>query len=362
MATVITNLLSAIPFIGNDVVPFIWGGFKNEGPYYSDIILKILLDAGTFSIIILILNINMINGFMYRYIFYIYVKIIMTWEQSAVILNNNITQRLNVRNLSVLNNKISTINNFSAYFVGLIEGDGWFNISKKGEYLMYELGIEMNIRDVQLIYKLKKVLGVGIVKFKKDKKTGKDISVTYSIRNKKDLINIILPIFDEYPMLSNKQYDYLRFRNHLLWNTIKYSDLDTDYIRPLNNNSDNLKILNCKYFSAWLVGFIEAEGCFSIYQSASSKEKIASFEVSQSNNYELIKSIQLYLNIKANVYNNNNNFRIKTTSIRGIENVVKFLVSNDTKLLGYKRLQFLLFLKELRTLTRFKNINIPNNY
>ncbi|YP_004021600.1 CytBp (mitochondrion) [Candida jiufengensis] len=31
-ATVITNLLSAIPFIGNDMVPFIWGGFSVSNP------------------------------------------------------------------------------------------------------------------------------------------------------------------------------------------------------------------------------------------------------------------------------------------------------------------------------------------
>ena len=32
MATVITNLLSAIPFIGQDIVPFIWGGFSVSNP------------------------------------------------------------------------------------------------------------------------------------------------------------------------------------------------------------------------------------------------------------------------------------------------------------------------------------------
>nr|YP_008475277.1 apocytochrome b [Candida gigantensis]AGS44571.1 apocytochrome b [Candida gigantensis] len=31
-ATVITNLLSAIPFIGDDVVPFLWGGFSVSNP------------------------------------------------------------------------------------------------------------------------------------------------------------------------------------------------------------------------------------------------------------------------------------------------------------------------------------------
>lgn len=32
LATVITNLLSAIPFIGQDLVPFIWGGFSVSNP------------------------------------------------------------------------------------------------------------------------------------------------------------------------------------------------------------------------------------------------------------------------------------------------------------------------------------------
>lgn len=44
-----------------------------------------------------------------------------------------------------------------AYLVGLFEGDGFFSISKNGKYLTYEVGIELSIRDVQLISKIKKV-------------------------------------------------------------------------------------------------------------------------------------------------------------------------------------------------------------
>jgi quinol-cytochrome oxidoreductase complex cytochrome b subunit len=47
LATVITNLLSAIPVFGQDIVELIWGGLKNLlEPYYGNIILKILLNAG----------------------------------------------------------------------------------------------------------------------------------------------------------------------------------------------------------------------------------------------------------------------------------------------------------------------------
>ena len=46
-ATVITNLISAIPWIGQDIVEFIWGGlYITDEPYYGYIVLKILLNAG----------------------------------------------------------------------------------------------------------------------------------------------------------------------------------------------------------------------------------------------------------------------------------------------------------------------------
>lgn len=41
---------------------------------------------------------------------------------------------------------------------------------------------------------------------------------------------VIFPIFDNYSLLSNKQYDYLRFRDALLKDIILYDNLDSDYI------------------------------------------------------------------------------------------------------------------------------------
>jgi ubiquinol-cytochrome c reductase cytochrome b subunit len=49
-ATVITNLISAIPWIGQDIVEFIWGGLNKDEPHYGDVMLKILLNAGKSTI------------------------------------------------------------------------------------------------------------------------------------------------------------------------------------------------------------------------------------------------------------------------------------------------------------------------
>ena len=88
MATVITNLLSAIPVFGQDLVELIWGGFNIEGPYYSYIILKILLDAGISLYIFMFLNIFEIIYFIIQlynnYNFYI---IIIIWNKYSKVKN-----------------------------------------------------------------------------------------------------------------------------------------------------------------------------------------------------------------------------------------------------------------------------------
>ena len=58
-----------------------------------------------------------------------------------------------------------------------------------------------------------------------------------------------------------------------------------------------------------------------------------------------------------------NAFKIKVSSVRSIENIIRFMHKAPVKLLGHKKLQHLLWLKELRTLDRYtKKINIPGIY
>ena len=192
--------------------------------------LKILLNAGKSP------NLGFAYDLFLIFISTICVKIAITWRQSVGVRrlhSSEASQRLHAGDLNY------------AYLVGLFEGDGFFSITKKGKYLTYELGIELSIRDVQLIYKIKSLLGVGVVSFRKRKEIE---MVSLRIRNKDHLIKHILPIFDKYPMFSNKQYDYLRFKEVLLSNII-YSENLPKYIRgniPLNSVES---ILNTPYFS-----------------------------------------------------------------------------------------------------------------
>lgn len=305
----------------------------------------------------------------------------MTRGKSAVVryLHKNIkaTQRLNAENLNITKLDIKNIyNDKYAYFVGLIEGDGWFSVNKKGKYLTYEIGIELNIRDIKLLYKLKKLLGIGIIKIRKRKTINpplvgipakgwhKEIELaTFSIRNKKHLKEIIIPIFDKYPMLTLKQYDYINFKKHLLNNIIYSKDLPI-YTRSNIPLYDLNYIINQSYFSSWLIGFIEVEGSFGIYKTCK-EEILAYFEISQSHDTIILEAIKKYLNISNAVYLNKkiNNYKLKITSIRNIENLIKFMNKNPVKLLGYKKIQYILFLKEIRKISKYNiNINIPDIY
>ncbi len=352
----------------------IWGGFSvlYSAPHDRDIMMKILLDAGTSSSFLWTTNIKFIffgrkDKTRYIFIYNRYVKklsfilhkrgksaMVHNDEEKFLIKNNTnnyeAIQRLNAGNLSF------------PYLVGLIEGDGWFTITKNDKYLKYEFGIEMSIRDIQLLYKIKKLLGVGTIDIRNHKLTQ---SVLFRIRNKTHLKNIIIPIFDKYPLLSNKKYLYLRFKEVLLSDIIFSKDL-IKYVRPTGHsmNSYIVEYTNTIYFKAWLIGFIEAEGCFSIYKPTSDSSKVASFDISQTNEYELIEAIKIYLNLTSKIYlDKTNNSKLKVSSIRQIENIIKFIQKAPIKLMGYKKLQYLLFIKELRKIPRYSDkFKIPNKY
>lgn len=243
----------------------------------------------------------------------------------------------------------------------MFEGDGYFTITKKGKYLTYELGIELSIKDVQLIYKIKNILGIGSVSFRKRNEIE---MVSLRIRDKNHLKNFILPIFDKYPMFSNKQYDYLRFKDLLLSGIIYSKDLP-DYTRSIKPINSIQSIVNAPYFSAWLVGFIEAEGCFSVYKLNKDNDYLlASFDIAQRDGSIIISAIRNYLSFTTTIYIDKTNCsKLKVTGVRSIENVIKFLQNAPVKLLGNKKLQYILWIKQLRKISRYsEKVKIPSNY
>ena len=248
-----------------------------------------------------------------------------------------------------------------AWLIGFYEADGWVSTLKCGKYILYELGIGLHVRDMPLLYQINNEFQLsGSVNVRKDKP---DI-VYLQIRKKKVLIEKIVPIFDNFPMLGQKKQNYDWFRFHLIENkTIYHADLAnfkfplTAYVAPSVN-----QLLMKPYYDYWLIGFINGEGCFSTYLQKN-KYMVCSFSVSQTVSGDLLLStIRTRLKLGPQVYlhKETGNFKLKVTSQADCYKVLQFLRKCPVKLRGHKHVQFVQWVRTMRVTPRYSTLKIPN--
>ena len=90
--------------------------------------------------------------------------------------------------------------------------------------------------------------------------------------------------------------------------------------------------------------FIEAKGCFSVYKLYKDQDYlVASFDIAQKDGDILISAIRAYLSFTNAIYLDITNCsKLKVTGVRSVENTINFLHKAPVKLMGNKRLQYLL--------------------
>lgn len=157
--------------------------------------MKTLLIAGTTSLIELKYLLSKQIFIIKDFIFTIYnvliknkVKILNSRSQSAEVCKLNFNKPFKKLNGTRLFSSTASQRLHAkdmAWLVGFVEGDGWFSISKNGNYCKYEFGIEISKRDIQLLYKIKDILGVGNIIIRKTRDT-----VIFRITSKIHLKNI----------------------------------------------------------------------------------------------------------------------------------------------------------------------------
>jgi hypothetical protein len=280
------------------------------------------------------------------------VKILLTGGQFAWV-KFFTHQRLNVKHPSkLINNYITThsLNQnkelFYQWLVGFTDGDGTFSIScSNGKWsLIYKLSQqEYNAR---LLYFIKSQLGVG--KINKVNNT-----VSYWVRDRKKLADVIFPIFDNYPLLTSKYFNYLKLKEayNILEDTnltkIKQDELmlnlvktvpSSDYISPVwvkvHNKVSNTNEANMVMSKAWLIGFTEAEGNFYLVNKTDCRI-VHGFEITQKLDLIVLSAIGYILGIKT--YSKNTHYTVVTTNSRSIENIINFY-TNTMK--GMKSFEF----------------------
>jgi hypothetical protein len=263
------------------------------------------------------------------------------------------------------------------WFVGFSDGDGCLSVYKEKKYAnnwRHEYTIGLEIADIRLLYKIKSFLGCGTVR------KYNNVAI-FRIKKVHHILYILIPIFDKYPLLTEKKrYSYLNFRKTFLYkvlNSKRATIEDKNYCENLlQKNPENLYrlplddlLINLKsecngYFDNWIVGFTEAEGSFYFIKDPSNSQSNlrAEFRISQNDNLLLLNHIRNRLNIKREVAlatNSKNHYYIIATSIQTIKNVIVFF-SNPSlvQLKGKKHLNFTIWLKGIKSITRYKNISI----
>lgn len=255
-------------------------------------------------------------------------------------------QRLNMTKLLIkFGFKTSKPNslNINEWIVGLTDGDGTFNIyiNKTNKKIIFTFKISLLEQNRQLLYKLKKYLNVGKLDYSKNNN-----QLNFKITDKESLLNKIIPIFDNYPLLTSKQFNYLKFKKSLLIsndpnlsqiekiNLIEIIKNDTNYV---SNVWTNIDIFNIKYkdihkimTKSWLVGFIEAEGSFYLVNKTN-KRIVHAFGITQKSDLIVLESIRLLLNITANVRNRGTFYSLDCTNSNDILNIINYFMYNDNK-------------------------------
>ena len=244
------------------------------------------------------------------------------------------------------------------WITGFTDGEGSFGVKiykAKGYKLGWRLQpffqIKLNIRDKDILYRIQEYfVGRGTISFEKS-------SASYIIRNLSDIVDVLIPHFEAYPLLTKKFADYELFRQiTLILKKNESSSLsEEEFIKILNLRyylnkgiSEELKELypnltpvtrpevpEREIQPEWLVGFVDGEGSFNVItvekKSSESSSKPTStsykvwlhFQVTQhSRDTVLLERIASFLDCGSVKKRNNDVVDFKLNKFELIENII----------------------------------------
>lgn len=312
-----------------------------------------------------------------------FVKIAKTWRKSAGVrsLHTSVaSQRLHAGDLSgkkkfKSNYHTDTESKYihSNYITGFSDGESSFHISilkKKGYKVGYQVlpifTIQLHIKDLGLLNKLKSYFGVGVITIK-----GRSNSAIYSVQSIKDITNSIIPHFDKYPLLTQKKADYILFKQVIdLMNVGKHLTREGlaeivgikasmnkglneslkkefHYVLPVQRPEVKIDLNSFLVNPDWLIGFVEAEGCF-ICLVRKNPSHLLGYQVTLSFSLtQHIRDLDLMTSLKekiglGKIYINSSIVRWTITRNLEIDTLISMF---NGRLLGTKNLDFVDFCK-----------------
>lgn len=249
---------------------------------------------------------------------------------------------VNPLNLSFNNFKYS-IEYIEQFWVGLLEGDGTITVDKQKNCLRVRIVISLlnSKENFEMLTLITEIIGGRVIIERKDK------YVTWIASNKSHLIKAF-GILAKYPLLTSRKQLQLNFALRCLSNP----DLE-NFVKNRNdkyNNINSIRILTdpkwIPYFKAWLSGFIEAEGNFSLLLRNTESIKKCNFNIGQNTDKNILELIKNYFNcshvITMDTSNKDNVFKHYRISISGPSFRLELLKHfNEYPLLGSKRISYI---------------------
>jgi len=264
------------------------------------------------------------------------------------------------RNFSTNNNNLPALRGqslaeFYQWFVGFTDGDGSFSIVKSGNSYRLHFGVSQSFYNLRILYYIKSNLGYGSITNNNSQKVAQ-----LRITDRKVLNNIIFPIFDKYPLLTTKYFNYLKFKetfiilerkelsteekNKLILD-IKNRPIPSNFVSPVISNLtllSNFSDIKSTISIYWLAGFIEAEGNFGLFPTENRFS--IEFTLAQKLDSFLLELIKRLLHIPGKVrYSDLRNIHIlNTKNSRAVSNFIQLF---QGKFKGMKSLEFKLWSK-----------------
>lgn len=221
-------------------------------------------------------------------------------------LRSNLITLASVFENTVSSRKINSINlltdeQFHEWFRGLVDGEGSFSIVPTKNIFYFKFTIYMHKDDAPVLEAIAFRLKVGYVNI------GEHFA-SYSVTSKQDLIKIF-SIFDKFPLNTSKNLNYLMLKKgyELYFNRQNSGQISSEVANEIIALKDqmNRKRIQFKHpghriiiTSYWLLGFVEAEGYFSV----ANKNQRLEFGIGQTaNELNVLEAIQEFiLNLPGN--------------------------------------------------------------
>lgn len=320
-ATVITNLISAIPWIGQDIV------------------------ESTTKITALI---NL----------YICIIILFSLLPTIGNVHKNALKRFN----KILDKKdyISIPSSFIAFLVGLIDGDGYIQITKttKG-FITMKLTISLHLDDISTLEYIQSVLKLGTINTYKDLKS----PTCKLVINRTELQEIFFPllIYNNIFFLTETRNDQFNLAMDILKNDIKKYD-DISSLRMKDNIKNVFKLPENAYdytllpfFRNWIVGFTCSEGSFFIKSNDD-----GCFQLKQRIHTNLFEAFKLVFKTNRKIDTTNNFSQFSVSSKSDVQIVINFFSFEGLHpLIGLKYIQYIKWLNNLQNSTRYNKLHYP---